>query len=335
MLIETAPNADAKPAGGALLTLLAPQANTPPKDWRECLLLPREPVPLTLVQRKVTLVLQKGAQTEGALVLPLLIGTNAIRLYLSRELVEWLQQPLALDGSVLDEEPAQQAMLLELASLDLLRPLEAHLGQPIRFGEGEAADLPVSVGARIAAGTETFLCRLELTDALGQALADGLDRLQPPQQPDLSGTAIDIVLEAGAQDLTAAELESLQPGDVVMLDPAFSQAVMGGKLAASIQRSAEGFQLTGSFAPLPGRAAPETSDLCRVAFEFCRLPSTLGAIEQLVPGSHLPVAVADQTGVDIVLQDRRIGRGELVRIGEGTGVRVVHLATTAAKAAAS
>ena len=43
----------------------------------------------------------------------------------------------------------------------------------------------------------------------------------------------------------------------------------------------------------------------------------------MAPGTLLPLASSGQDEVDLMVNGRRIGRGELVRIGDGLGVRLL------------
>lgn len=61
-----------------------------------------------------------------------------------------------------------------------------------------------------------------------------------------------------------------------------------------------------------------------LAFEVGRKAMPLGEIRQLTAGA---VVQLDTTGqaVDILANGRRVGQGEMVRIGESLGVRVIRM----------
>ena len=62
-----------------------------------------------------------------------------------------------------------------------------------------------------------------------------------------------------------------------------------------------------------------------VAFEIGRVGMSLKDISQLTPGAVVKVTdVSDQT-VDLLVNGKRIGRGEIVRVGEGLGVQVTRI----------
>jgi type III secretion protein Q len=77
------------------------------------------------------------------------------------------------------------------------------------------------------------------------------------------------------------------------------------------------------------QAALDDSELdslpLRVVFEMGRLEMSLSEVRQLAPGMTLPLARPLDDVVDIVVNGRRIGRGSLVRVGDGLGVRVSRL----------
>jgi type III secretion protein Q len=320
--------------GTSVVTALAVAPELPPMALSERLSRERAPISLTLSQRKVSLRTRVAPVEDVVVTVPVQVGSQVCRLHLSASLVEWLQKPLGLSGPLAGEKPLQRAVLLELVLLDLIRLIEAHMGKDARLGEGGEGELPFSVSFAIADREQSHPFRLELTESLAEALADYLDRLQPIAPPDLSGVRAAVCVHAGAQQLTVQEIESLRPGDVVMFETNAPSVILDGKLSASVRRLADRIELAGPFAPLPQRAEPasfaasEEQDGERfrnVGFEFGRLSMTLGEIDRLKPGSRLPFAYGGEDGVDVVVDDRRIGRGELVTVGAGHGVRIIHL----------
>jgi type III secretion protein Q len=45
-------------------------------------------------------------------------------------------------------------------------------------------------------------------------------------------------------------------------------------------------------------------------------------VRKLAPGAVLPLPDAAADGIDIISGGKRIGQGEIVRIGEGVGIRI-------------
>ncbi|WP_245282176.1 FliM/FliN family flagellar motor switch protein [Rhizobium sp. LC145] len=315
--------------------MLASPPELPPAGLQERLSRRRTPIACVLGERKVSLHIGEVFSGEDAVAVPVRVGADDCRLHLSAALIEWLQQPLGLKGVLIDEEPPQRALLLELAALDLLHLLESRLSEDIRFGEGGDADLPHTLDLAFVADERSLPLRLELPPQLAEIWADFLDRVQPSEPADLSGLTVELVIEAGSQDLTLDELESLRPGDIVMLATHRTVVVLDGKLIAPVRRQSDCAELDGPFYPKSRRAMvgslPDLRDnrngthILHMVAEFARTTMTLGEIDALKLRQPLPLSYFDETGVDIVVDGRRIGRGELVMIGAGMGVRILHL----------
>jgi len=63
----------------------------------------------------------------------------------------------------------------------------------------------------------------------------------------------------------------------------------------------------------------------RIVFEVGRLELSLGDVRQMAPGTVLPLSRPFDEALDIMASGRRIGRGEIVRIGDSLGVRIIRL----------
>lgn len=62
-----------------------------------------------------------------------------------------------------------------------------------------------------------------------------------------------------------------------------------------------------------------------LVFELGRCEIDLGTLRTLAPGYVFPLSADPAGPVDIVANGRRIGRGEIVRIGETLGIRATRL----------
>lgn len=335
MLRDTGAHFGTGCGGASVVSVLAVQPELPPADLSERLSRMRTPIACVLGERKVEFHLGERFSEGGAVTVPVRVSEDTCRLHLSSALIEWLQEPLGLEGALIDEEPPQRALLLELAGLDLLRLLETQLGEDIRFGEGDDATFSHALDLAVAADGHMLPLRLQLPLRLAEAWADFLDRIQPPAPADLSGVIAEVVIEAGSQDITRDELESLRPGDIVMLATHRPVIVIDGKLIAPVRRQSDGVELDGPFYPKARRAMvgslSDSQDgqagahVLHMVVEFARTSMTLSEIDSLKQRQPLPLSYFDETGVDIVIDNRRIGRGALVMVGAGMGARIVHL----------
>lgn len=70
--------------------------------------------------------------------------------------------------------------------------------------------------------------------------------------------------------------------------------------------------------------APEQLPM-RLTVEVARLRMTVKEIMELAPGNLLELDVPVADGVDLVVEGKRVGRGELVKVGEMLGVRILEL----------
>ena len=75
--------------------------------------------------------------------------------------------------------------------------------------------------------------------------------------------------------------------------------------------------------------APDSGSLdeltVKLVFEVGRCDTTLGELRTMAPGHVFALARDPEQAVDIVTGGRRVGTGELVKIGERLGVRVLRL----------
>ena len=62
-----------------------------------------------------------------------------------------------------------------------------------------------------------------------------------------------------------------------------------------------------------------------IVIEVGRLQMSVQKLLDLQPGNLLELNVRPETGVDLVVNGRRIGKGELLRIGEVLGVRILDI----------
>jgi type III secretion protein Q len=292
-----------------------------------------------LVSSRVTLSLDGE---EGELSLP-------------RKLVDLLlagvEPALSLDRL----RPDRAAILIEFALAASLDALEANLGWRLALTSIGAAhnsqprpNLVALSFALTFARFGTFICELCLAPGRALNVIRNLDRSTGFVSADVE-LPVPVSLRFAAATLTLGDVRDLSPGDVVIVDEhggadGTAVAVIAEQFVAPIQLNSAGGVLTayptrGCGSPWewsmnnesepPRRSAPDASGLddlpLRIVFEVGRLELSLGDLRQMAPGTVLPLARPFDEALDIVANGRRIGRGEIVRIGDSLGVRVIRL----------
>lgn len=249
--------------------------------------------------------------------------------------------------------PQHAAILLEACIAEELQRLEQILGRQIKLQEVSAAPrqdfgqlLSLSFTLRTAKGRFSggigFAepCDAEEVAMLLLKHSAGKQRL-PSQLP------LNIRLLIGAVRIGSLQLLSLRPGDVVIIDDSNAEAanalfLVGNHLIAPVELSEPHYRLRAPLAPIigsrwewimEGKVSDATNtDLqnddfegvpVSVVFELGRATMPLGRLSQLAPGSVVPLLDTPRAIVDVIANGKRVGRGEIVRIGDGLGVRLV------------
>ncbi|KTB69595.1 type III secretion protein [Pseudomonas viridiflava ICMP 13104] len=247
-------------------------------------------------------------------------------------------------------ETQADALLLEQAWLSWIEPLETLLGESL---------MVVPCSARELRGGLKVAIEVRLVDCPAQALemylhADSarrvIERLEQhavAKRNPLQALRISLSVEAGQAPLTSAELRSLLPGDVVMLDTLADAHVLlrlGRHCQTVAKRQGDTLVWQGALRPGSPQLPPYTRDRNDLMSEMstdadldasldelpltlvCQLGSvelTLAQLREMAPGSLLPLTSLAHDEVDLMVNGRRIGRGELVTIGDGLGVRLL------------
>ncbi|MGK9168723.1 type III secretion system cytoplasmic ring protein SctQ [Inquilinus limosus] len=247
-------------------------------------------------------------------------------------------------------EPELAALLLEAAAADLLPALEAAAGAPIAIESVGSAETPAFEPAfRCTVAIRHAFAETALHLAADAAARPALRRLigAAPALPALcAGLPVPLAVRIGAVRLALTQLKSLEPGDVLFPDiacPAGEALVVYGEgWSHAAKRNRAAVTVTGPRRPLAlldgggwmadpdsGAAAPPAERLdelpVTLVFELGRSELPLAALQGLAPGAVIPLGRDPGEAVDIVANGRRIGRGEIVRIEDELGVRVVRL----------
>ena len=271
----------------------------------------------------------------------LLLGRAPVRLRLSTAALEQVLVPLALQFDVQLLPSLPRSLLLELAVLDLIETLEPLLGHPVQLLEAkdDPRTFAVSLALELTFGNQPAMgAQLDLSEGAAVLVAQLLTQygqVEPDPLPALRQT---LAVLAGQQWLSLGELRSLRPGDVLMLEHDAGLLLdLDGRLQARCQYQGEALRLQDELkAPLLHMentmtdvdAAAALDDLpLKLVCQVGSLELSLAQLRELGAGSLLQLSTQGVDSVDLMVNGRRVGQGQLVKIGDGLGVRLLSFAT--------
>jgi type III secretion protein Q len=257
--------------------------------------------------------------------------------------------------SIVRLKPEQAGMLVEFALRDELTALEQNLGCRLAITAAypqhrapAGADPSVLTFTITVEGVGRSWCELRLAFSDAAKLVEllGQSAARPEPAADLPVT---LCVRVAAATLSIGEISHLSPGDVVLVEQCCRKAhsavaVIAEHLVAPVELTAAGGELVA--APIRGRgsawewsmenvsAKPSRDgeqnsvldDLpVKLVFELGRVDLSLREIRQLAPGAVIALARPLEESVDVVANGRRIGRGNLIQIGDSLGVRLARL----------
>jgi type III secretion system YscQ/HrcQ family protein len=138
----------------------------------------------------------------------------------------------------------------------------------------------------------------------------------------------------GHTSLKSEEWDSLQVGDFLMLDRCSFDPVEGkGSMTVYLGDTAlfmarfkpEGLKVLDYALYQEDTAIPEESSDLLLTAEVGRLNISLHQLLQLKSGSMLDLPIRPEQGVDITLAGKRVARGELIKLGEASGLRILDI----------
>ncbi|MFB4392304.1 MULTISPECIES: type III secretion system cytoplasmic ring protein SctQ [unclassified Pseudomonas] len=282
---------------------------------------------------------------EPLLVAWLALGESPLWLALPRQALGLLALP---EDMVLAS--LASALLLEQALLPLIEPLEQGLGLTLqvleRPPETPSNLAPLQLELCVSLDGTPLPVQLR-SDASGWAvLLDALDRHIAPAPLDLGALPLLLQVDAGEAGLTLAELRSLLPGDVVMLEPWAEAQVrlhLAGQLMLRAQRDGQRLRLLETPNVLAVVKEQPMSDVevgadgldssldelqLKLVCQVGSVELSFAQLRELGVGSVLELAPRMHDGVDLMINGRRVGQGQLVKVGDGLGVRVLSFAVS-------
>lgn len=250
-------------------------------------------------------------------------------------------------------EPEHAGVLVEFALRDELAALEQTLGCRLAIvavcPEHQAAADPSALTLRLAvAGWGHSWCELRLAGGEAAKLVAllGQGAARRSRAADLPVT---VGVRVAAATLPIGEISRLAPGDVVLVqrgcrEPRAAVAVIAEHLVAPVALTAAGGALLSApirgrgsawewsmenMAGKPSRDGEQNGGLdeipVKLVFELGRVELSLREIRELAPGAVVALARPLEESVDVVANGRRIGRGNLIQVGDSLGVRLVRL----------
>lgn len=280
--------------------------------------------------------------------LSLAIGSEEAELLVPPRLVEAALTSFGPQAVTAKLGPDRTALLIEAVFVDALAQLEAHLGKaaelraPSSTAGSEGLRLAVSVALADAAleigaiaGPADLLARL-----VALLPADG----EPPGWID--PIPVPLSLRHAETRIELRDLRRARPGDALLFDrhlPAGQACLLaGGRLIAPVAvesdmahlraplvraRSSQWEWLMDDLQDAAGADEAEVLDdlPMRVVFEFGRSEMSLKELAGLGAGSIVALASPPGEPLSLLVNGRRIGQGEPVRIGDALGVRITRL----------
>jgi type III secretion protein Q len=260
------------------------------------------------------------------------LGDSRVRVRLPGSVLEQLKVPLAVahPASALNALP--NALLLELALLTLIEPLERLLGQAVQVSDDQGLDqrrLPfvLSLSLKVTFGQQPEVdVQLDLTGASAQVIADLLDSHATPAPAD-PAVHWPLAVDAGSAWLSLGELRSLLPGDVVMIDQpqdAEFNLALDGRLQARARLEGSGVRLQEKLMAVNPTREPFMTDVVaapgvdailddlplKLVCQVGSVELSLAQLRELGTGSLLQLTPDVQDGVDLMVNGRRIGQGQ-------------------------
>lgn len=282
---------------------------------------------------------------QSAIDVALQVGETALMLNLPTQVWQTLGLP---DCTVNNPQSLACSMLLEWALLPLIERVEALAALPVRVIEPAdftAPPLTLNTTLTVQIGqAQPVALSLHMNRASAKLVADLLDRHATPASAEPPLLHLPLAVERGEAWLNISELRSLNPGDVVMLEQwpdGQVRLVLEAHLQARAERDGNTLKLLEQpiamnlmkehpmTATADGQGRDSTLDELPLKL-VCQVGSvemSLAQLRELGAGSLVQLTPQLHDGVDLMVNGRRIGQGQLVKIGDGLGVRLLSFAT--------
>jgi len=288
-----------------------------------------------------------GPADETHLSFAITIGAKSATLSVPRALVQKVLHAVHA-GLPVDAVPDNLiGMLLESALAGDLPAIERTMGDDIAIARTAtgAQEPRLALALRCAYDGATHDCALALDHDLARDLCQVLVRI-PPAKIDLPDVAVRIAISLGFAQLPLQEVDDLTPGDVILphspplaagkgwVTLADRWSAAGDLRGASLVLAERLHDTTEPIMDIDNDSSSERAEVqdveldelpIKLVFEVGRSEMTLGAVRALGPGHVFALERDPAQSVDIIANGRRIGTGQLVRVGERLGIKVLRL----------
>ena len=247
-------------------------------------------------------------------------------------------------------DAGEAALLVEAGLAPWLDAAEAASGLTLRFEaleatrpSGLAVDTTVALqGKDTTGGFVQMRQAVALSDGAAEALA-GAQARRRRRRRDCAGLVLRVALDRSALAVTTAALDALRVGDAIVLDDAQGDglAVIEGHLALAARIDADGVaRIAPGARPAPigegvARMAEDEPDAVqreaaldevelRLSFRAGEARMSLGALREMGPGAVIETTDPANAAVEIVVNGRVVGTGELIDVD---GMRAVQVRT--------
>ena len=234
------------------------------------------------------------------------------------------------------------------SSLEPLSKLTPSLGEKSKVPEENAFCIDVEISFE----GQSCWSRLIFPSSFRKAWVEHFSMQQPEYiTSELSkSTELILGLECGSVLLSQSECDELEPGDFVLLDkgsydaasntsmavlkfgniPLFQAKVMKDRMelleyAFTNEESMEQNGKGGSLTPAEEENVSIKDVPLNVCVELARLKITLDHLMHLNPGNMLELPIHPDQGVSLTVNGKKVGRAELLYLGESLGIRILEL----------
>ncbi len=237
-------------------------------------------------------------------------------------------------------------VLSAIAGIQTFKDLSLQIGKPLDLPQESAFCIDVE----IRNPKQTCWGRVVCPSSFQEAFKQHFSRLPPPELTSELARQIDVTLrfEIGHSTMAPLEWEKASVGDFILLDRcSYDPAAHKGTLFISLDGTAllRGKIKDGSIKivdyafyheeqpPMPFEeeeeekepveAIPRDATALTFKVEVDRMPINLEKLIDLTPGNVLEFAVRPEQGVDLVIEGKKVAKGELLKLGDLIGVKIL------------